>query len=167
MSEQNTPNLKIEDIINNTQNGDSKKNVRDFVGFLHENNFQIEYNPNEYYESYWSGAIGGVVGDSIGYMAVNGNPGPWNVWFNAYDFDENDALDDEMKEAIWANLSHCVKCNDGWVTCRGGEKTILGKTFDNLCHSPFCVINPDAKTMQIMKKLLLVLKQKKDSMQRI
>ena len=164
MSEQNTPNLKIEDIINKTQSGDAKKNVLDFVDFLHANNFQMEYNPNEYYETYWSGAIGGVVGDSIGYMAVNGNPGTWNVWFNVFGFDENDPLDDEMKETVWSKLSPCGKCNDGWETCRGGEKMILGKTFDNLCHSPLCIIDPDTKTLENMQKLLLVLKQKKDNM---
>ena len=135
MLQENTPTVKIEDVINNALEGNTKENLLEFVAFLRANDFQMEYNPNEYHENFWSGAIGGVVGDSIGYMAINGNPGPWVVWFNAYDFYESDPLDDEMKQTIWAKVSYCGKCNDNWENCYIGEKTILGKTFEKLCHS--------------------------------
>lgn len=140
--------------------GETQKNVLDFIDFLRENEFQIEYNPNEYEEDKWSGAIGGVVGNSIGYMVVNGVPRPWTVWINSYDFGDVSTIDDAIKEAIWACLSKCGKCNPEWEKCRGGSKTILGKEFDDLCHSPLMIINPDTEKLKNIEKMLLILKAK-------
>lgn len=166
MSEQkNTP--KIEDIINHVLSGDMQKNALDFVDFLSANGFQTEYNPDEYEENKWTGAIGGVVGDSIGYMFVRAGtncPDPWNIWLNEYEFDySSSAEDDELKEFIWKNVNGCSKCNPNWENCGGGERVVLGKKFDRLCHSPMSFYVPDAQELEKLKKLLLKVKQKRDN----
>ena len=111
MSEQKTPNPQIEDIINEVLAGEMRKDALDFAAFLHANDFQMEFNPNEYEKGKWTGAIGGVVGDSIAYMLIH--PGteslsPWVIWQNDCDFDYDSSPTSEMlKKFIWNNLNQC------------------------------------------------------------
>ena len=153
----------LEDIMNLTLSGETLKNALDFVDFLRENEFKIEYNPNEYAENKWTGAIGGVVGWSMGYMYINPGtdfPDPWNIWLNETDIhDDGSADNDELRELIWANANYCARCNPNWENCGGGEKTILGKKFENLCHSPMYFYMPDAQKLEKLKKFMLKIKQ--------
>ena len=167
MSEKKTPEPKVENIVNEILAGEMQKNALDFIAFLRGNDFYMEFNPNEYEKGKWSGAIGGVVGDSIAYMFVSPGtkfPCPWNIWLNEYDFNcDGSADDEELKEFIWANLNHCGKCNPDWEKCRGGDKTVFGRKFDSLCHSPMFFYTPDAQKLEKIKKLFLKIKQKRDS----
>ena len=153
--------LKLEDAINNKLSGDTQKNALDLVVFMGANGFSFEWFDE-----------GSAAGWALIYKSINiGCILTFDVDFNLcfgleLDFSNIVPEEDDMKETIWAKLSFCGKCNDNWETCSGVEKTILGKTFDNLCHSPMCFINPDVKTLENMKKLLLLLKQKRDNMQR-
>ncbi|MCL1795040.1 MAG: hypothetical protein FWG34_14395 [Oscillospiraceae bacterium] len=161
----------IESAILEILSGEAQKNALDFAAFLKENEISLDYNPNESESKpIWNGAVGGVVGNSIGYVTVNGDencPGPWTFWFNSCDFEGSDAADEEFKEAIWAFASPCGKCHDGWEKCRGsGKRTILGREFEGQCHSPLMFCNPDAKTLENMKKFLLYLKPEIDGIQK-
>jgi hypothetical protein len=162
MSNQKSP----EETMNLVLSGDTLKNALDFVGFLRENKLQMEYNPDECEEGKWTGAIGGIVGDSIGYMYVRpgtGFPEPWNIWLNEYAFDtDGSAGDEELKEFIWENVNGCGKCNPNWENCGGGERTIMGKTFERLCHSPMFFYMPDAQKLEKLKRLILKIKQKRE-----
>jgi len=146
----------IEEQINNVLSGDSLKNALDFIDFMHANKLPIDY------DGKGDGcAVGGIVGDSIGYMLVNGNekiPGPWTIWFNSCDFDETSFISDELKEATWTHASKCGKCNKNWENCGGGARIIFGREFENLCHSPLMFTNPDSKTLENIKKLIFMLK---------
>lgn len=158
MSEQNNAKARplIEDKINNLLTGDALKNALDFVAFLRENQLLLDSNGDG---EGW--AVGGLVGDSVGFMLVNGAaqmPGPWTIWFNSCDFQESGLTDDELKETAWAHANACGHCHAGWRDCGGGERTIFGKTFDRLCHSPLAFTNPGAQTLERMKKLILMLK---------
>ena len=174
MSEQNKANKlptaeeKIKDILS----GDAQKNALDFVIFLRENGISLDYNTSETETNNatgWNGAVGGIVGNSIGYLFINGDencPGPWTFWFNSCDFENSDSADDEFKNAIWAFASPCGRCNEHWEECMGsGKRTILGKEFENQCHSPLMFCNPDAKTLANMKRFLLYLKPEIDGIQ--
>jgi len=147
----------------------SQKTALDFVAFLRENDIQLDYNESESGYGGWNGAIGGVVGNSIGYATFNGDQGgvgPWTFWLNISDFDGSDLVDDDFKNAIWKFASPCGKCNDNWEKCMGsGKKMILGKEFENQCYSPLMFINPNAETLEIMKKFLLYLKPEIDKIQ--
>ena len=143
--------------INENLSGDAQKNALDFAAFLRAKDISLNGSGKG---GDWSGwAVGGTTGDSIGYMIVNGKdefPGPWTVWFNTCDF-KSDA-DEALKEAAWAHASPCGKCHKGWADCGGGERTIFGKEFESLCHSPMMFSNPDARELEYAKKLMLMLK---------
>jgi hypothetical protein len=148
----------IEDKINEQLSGDARKNALDFLALLRSNGISLNSDGDG---GKWSGwAVGGTVGDSAGYMIVNGAkefPGPWTFWFNSCDFE--DCADDELKETAWAHASPCGHCNAGWENCGGGEGTIFGRKFERLCHSPMMFVNPNAQTVEHMKKLMLLLKK--------
>jgi len=153
---------RIENVINKKLAGDARKNALDFVSFLYANDIALDYNADESDNwGVWCGAVGGIVGNSIGYLSITGHenaPGPWTFWFNVSDFDGSDSADDEFKNAMWAFASPCGRCGEGWETCMSAKKTILGKEFENQCHSPLMFCNPDAKILENMKKFLLYLK---------
>ena len=162
--------VQIEEKIKVILSGDAQKNALDFAAFLRGNGIWVNYNPDESENKpIWNGAVGGIVGNSIGYMSINGDEGgigPWTFWFNSCDFDGSDSADDEFKNAIWSFASPCGKCHDGWEKCMGvGKRTILGKEFENQCHSPLMFCNPDAKTLENMKKFLIYLKPEIDGIQ--
>jgi len=162
--------IEIEDAIRQKLKGDAQKNALDFVAFLRMNDISLDYNAKESRKkSIWNGAVGGIVGNSIGYITVNGDekcPGPWTFWFNSCDFDGSDAADDEFKNAIWAFASPCGRCHENWETCMGsGKRTILGKEFENQCHSPLMFCNPDARAVGNMQTFLLYLKPEIDGIQ--
>ena len=152
MSEQKTIEDKIKDVLS----GDSLKNALDFTIFLRDNELSTGYNGDD------GCSVGGSIGDSLGYMLVNGTeqmPGPWTIWFNSCDFDSSLA-DDELKETAWAHTSKCGHCHAGWKDCGGGNRVIFGRGFESLCHSPLMFTNPDAETLECVKKLFLILKTK-------
>ena len=145
----------IENIINEKLNGESKQNALDYIAFLQANEISLDSNNDG---EGW--AVGGIVGNSIGFMLINGTenmPGPWTMWLNSCDFGDAD-VDDELKEAVWSHASPCGKCHAGWKDCGGGERVIFGKKFDHLCHSPLMFTNPDSKTLESLKKIVLMFK---------
>ena len=157
MAEQKTI-ITIEEKINDVLSGDTKKNALDFVAWLRGNELALD--PNGDNGEGW--AVGGIVGDSIGFMLVNGAPdcpGPWTIWFNSCDFGDKPA-DDELKETAWNHASPCGHCHAGWKDCGCGDRTIYGREFKELCHSPLMFTAPDAKTLENLERLILILKQK-------
>jgi hypothetical protein len=158
--------------IRDALSGEAQRNALDFIAFLRENAISLSYNAGETESNNaagWNGAVGGIVGNSIGYLYVSGEencPGPWTFWFNSCDFEGSDSADDEFKNAIWAFASPCGRCSDNWEKCRGsGKRTILGKEFENQCHSPLMFTDPDAGTLENMKKFLIYLKPEIDGIQ--
>ena len=152
---QKTPPIEI--AINERLTGEAQSNALDFVAFARANGISLHGGGGGEVFSGWD--IAGTAGASIGYIIVNGVPdfpGPWTIWLNSCDF-VGDA-DDELKGAAWAHASPCGKCNKGWEKCGGGPRTIFGKDFDRLCHSPLMFTNPDAQALEHAKKLLLMLK---------
>ena len=146
--------FELEDVMRDTLNGDALTNALDFASFLRDNDIAVF--PNNYGEGW---AIGGETGKSAGYFMMGSEDqwhGPWTFWFNSCDFE--DTADDTLKETALAHVNLCGKCHDGWEKCRGGSKTLFGKQYDDLCHSPLMFKNPDAKTLESMKKLLLLMK---------
>lgn len=145
----------IEDAINEKLTGEARNNALAFVDFLRTNGLAVESNDGG---DGW--AVGGVMGDSIGFLLVNGAPqmpGPWTFWFNSCDFGSDDPADDELKETVWAHASNCGRCHAGWKDCGGGERTIWGRKFERLCHSPLMFTNPDAKALESVEKLMRML----------
>ena len=145
--------ITIEEQIGHVLTGDAQKNALDFIAFLQANEISLDSNGDN---EGW--AVGGIVGNSIGFMLVNGAPdcpGPWTMWFNSCDFGDGGNINDDLKETVWAHASPCGKCHAGWENCGGGNRTIFGREFEKLCHSPLMFTNPGGKTLENMKKLIL------------
>lgn len=159
----------VESIMNLVLNGETLENALGFVAFLRDAEFQAEYNPREYGERKWTGAIGGVVGNSIGYLYVRAGtdfPDPWTIWLNAYEFDAGSSAEDAaLKEFVWENVNHCSRCHPNWENCGGGERTVFGRKFERLCHSPMVFYTPDAHKLEKIEKLLLRIRQDRDGVQ--
>lgn len=147
---------KIEDVISEKLTGITQKNALDFAFFLRTKKMLIS--PNDDGSGF---AVGRVNGDSSGYLHISGGsefPGPWTFWFNSCDFEDDGAVDDNVKETAWNNVGNCGKCHDGWKDCGGGDRVVFGKLMENCCQSPLMFYNPDAETLESMKKLMLLLK---------
>jgi hypothetical protein len=150
----------IEDKISGVLNGDSQKNAISFVEFLRSNGLSPE--------AHESGAGWSIErnGDDVGFVLVNGDPlapGPWTIWFNSCDFNENGPVDDCIKETAWAHASICGNFSSGGKECGCGDqpgftRTIFGRVFQNRCHSPLMFTDPDADTLVNVEKLILLLK---------
>ena len=151
---------KIEDRINEVLTGDSLSNALDFTAFLQKNNINPECHESG---DGWSVMRGN---DSIGFISVNGKnemPGPWTVWFNSCDFDENGPVDNIVKETAWEHASVCGNFSSGGKVCGCGDqpgftRTIFGRVFENRCHSPLMFTDPDAAKLESVKKLILMIK---------
>ena len=154
-----TEKITMENKIYNVLKDDSLKNALEFLTFLKENEFQLD--PNGDNGEGW--AVGGVVGNSFGFILINGveeMPGPWTIWLNSSDYNESTSMDNELKENTWTHVNKCSKCHKGWEDCGIGNKIIFGREFENLCHSPLMFTNPDTKTLETVKKLLINLKSR-------
>jgi hypothetical protein len=154
MSENNNENAcpKIEDLINDVLSGNTLKNALDFAAFLRVN------------EMIAGGDHGEVSykGKCVCYMYLDGNaqmPGPWTIWTEGdYSNEHKDVpMDEHMKEIAWANVNICGSC--GGNCSPGKRKVILGKEFDNVCNADMAFTNPDAKTLECVKKLLKMRKR--------
>ncbi len=80
---------------------------------------------------------------------------------NAIDFvaclrsNEDFPLDEHLKEIAWKNVDFCGNCG----YCTGGtHKTVFGKEFDNVCRTTMIFSNPNAETLEFMKKMVLIRK---------
>ena len=150
----------IDEVINDLLVDETKMNAKDFIDFLRKNDISFDSNSDGH-----GWAIGGTVGNSIGYLIVNGlvddndMPGPWTFWFNSCDFTDSDNISSEIKETAWSHVSPCGKCHDGWKDCGCDDRILFGKKYERLCHSPLMFNNPDKKTLDNMKQLLLIMKK--------
>ena len=148
------PEYQIENIIGEKLSGDSQKNALDFISFLRAHEISLDSNGDG-----MGWAVGGTVGDSTGFMLVNGEanmPGPWTVWFNSCDFKNGETADGDMKKTAWEHASKCGRCHAGWETCGNGDRIIFGREFKSLCHSPLMFTDPDKITLENLKKLVLI-----------
>ena len=131
-------------LINKTQ-----KNALDFAAFLRENKI-----PSKFY-------VIAVVGDGENFPHIR----PWVVFFNVCDFNTDGSANDDLKEFAWKHAHICDHFITDGKRCGCGKQPgfqniIFGKEFENLCKCPMQFIDPDAETLENMKKLLLILKQK-------
>ena len=137
----------FEDSIREKLTGDSLTNALDFAAYVKENGMTTKGEHGEV--SYMEKALC--------YTYIDGSermPGPWTVWTEGNYSVENRAvpMDAGMKEIAWANVNYCGNC--GNACSPGKTATILGKDFENVCSAVMVFTDPDADTMQCVKKLM-------------
>lgn len=77
-------------------------------------------------------------------------------------------LRDELKEIIWNSIFPCYGCNYGCFKHTHNteyKKEIFGREFTGkgIClHNPICLSNPDDKTLDVLKEVLLKRKESDD-----
>jgi len=140
MSEQ-----KIEVVINDVLKGDAQKNALDFAQYLKSN------------EMVANGAEVSNNGTPVCYIHIDGSdekPGPWTIWTEGdYTQEHKDVLlDEHMKKIAWANVNICGDCGAGCGPEK--RKVIFGKEFDNVCNAIMAFNNPNAETLECVKKLI-------------
>jgi len=153
MSEQKNGN--IESIINEALIGDAKKNALDFADFLQGNEM-----------TYKDGQVS-YKNQSVCYMHIDGSeqmPGPWTIWTEGNYIGENKdvPMDEHMKGIALANVNICASC--GGSCSPGTRKVIFGKEFDNMCNAVMAFNNPNADTLECVKKLLKIRKHVIDAL---
>jgi len=139
--------MKLEDRIKDILTGETQKNALDFAAYLKANEMDGE------------GPHGEVSckGKCVCYVHMDGNPekpGPWTIWPEGdFSGEHKDVpMNERMKEIAWANVNFCGNCGGGCSP--GSQKVIFGKAFDHVCSAPMAFCDPDAKTLECVKKLL-------------
>ena len=144
----------IENVINDVLKDDAKELALGFAAYLRAKEIPVEES-----ESYWDIQYHGK---TVCFVFINGSdekPGPWTIWSDqepgawvtwADGEKMNDRIafivDDATKATAWANVNFCASC--GGDCSPGKQKTILGKTFENVCSSAIAFTNPNADMVQ-------------------
>ncbi|MCL2461712.1 MAG: hypothetical protein FWF44_03540 [Defluviitaleaceae bacterium] len=157
MSEQKKYNT-IEESINDLLNGENQKNARDWVIFLRANEFALVWNPKD--KQLRIDYKDRIV--SCSYVDVGGADIIIN--FCTLDFDDGRPVSDDLKEFTLSHVVVCPQGCDAHAICEKSQKSIkiFGQEYENICISPLQIINPDAKDFEYAKKMILMVKQKRN-----
>ena len=148
------PKQIIEDIINDTFKGETRKNALDFVAFLREN----KMSPLNTSNNGWKVSSKACV---VCYIWIDSEAGTFSLNPFIGEYAPN-SLSDELKEIVWANKrSTCQPCHviigDGY-NCSYKLNTVFGKDFSDACARSIGFKNPDAKEYECLKALILMRK---------
>ena len=151
--------LTIEhDVKNSGLSENLQKHILNFVNFLKDTEFSIES------EDDGNGWQIINMNECVGHMNFS-NVG---IWIDTCDFGNSSSADDVLKEFTWTHVRVCEYFSSGGKQCGcskqpGFNKTIFGKKYNNLCFAHLEFINPDAETLENIKKLMLLIKQNKSN----
>jgi len=145
--------IDIKDVINESLTGDTQKNVLDFVAFLQANDLPPAWDGDWWCVDYR--------GKNLVLVGIDKSGIQFGALFSSCNFGNIHLVSDEIKETAWAHVQICGHFESGGTKCGCNEQpglvSIFGKEF-NACKSPLTFINPDAKTLENMKQLILLLK---------
>ena len=153
----------IEDVIKNVLKGDAQKNALELIAHIRANEDAGKFSISMYDDENES-AWGGLTVSNLGYIVVTGSddfPGPWTMWMEADNLGEGleTLADENLKEFAWSHVSPCGNCGAHGGQCAPGKHTrIFGKDFENTCQANLIFINPNAETVEGMKKIIDVRK---------
>ena len=148
----NEKNPHLEDDIKNFLIGDEQKNALDFITFLRENELPIKWVDSN------TGWSINYKNESISTIGIIENK--LCIWFRTCDFNNDGSASDDLKETVWTHVSvQGEKCANGKGCGKCFNDVIFGKEFKNICCFPLTFFNPDAKTLEKIQMLFLLLKQ--------
>jgi len=155
--------LIVDDVIKNSDLSEDMQNTHiEFCRFLKDNGFSIE--PEGHTEDDTSGWQIIYMNECIGHMNF-ANAG---IWIDTCDFGGNDSADDVLKEFAWTHVRICEHFSSGGKQCGCGRqpgfsKMFFEKKFENLCFAHLEFMNPDAKTSDNIKRLMLSYKKRRET----
>ena len=147
---------RIEDKINDFLTGEKLENALDFVGYLQANG--LSFAQHDEYGYGWG--IDSEKNKGIAFVKIPAEEKELWIWTGGL-FDTECSADEELNETIWANVVVCPQTSCPEKRHCGSEEIggkIFGKEFKSTCYAPLGFFNPDAKTLENLKKLLLLLK---------
>ena len=150
--------LIVEDVIKNSDLNENLQETHcEFCRFLRDNGFSIE--PEDHTEKDKSGWKIIYMNECVGHM----NFANVGIWIDTCDFGGSDSADDVLKETTWTHIRYCEHFSSGGKKCGcwnqpGSDKIILGRKFENLCFASLEFLNPDIKTIEDIKQLMLLFK---------
>jgi len=143
----------IEDIIANAMSGEARRNALDFTEYLRAH--EMVYT-RVHCEIHYKGQCACYIYLDGDEQAHEHTPelSPWTVWTAGQYSRELDGvpMDERMKEIARANVTRCVDCGNGCSP--GHSETIFGRQFANVCNAAMMFRNPDAETLECIKKLV-------------
>jgi len=148
--EQKATKPRIEDIINQSLNGDRKQAALDFVAYIKS----LKMTPRWASANSWD-----VKYKGRGVCKIQAGGGTWLIR-PSFNYIYDDALfaflaDEKLQEPIWSNINRCRGCGKNPQDCMKKSVTVMGKEFKGVCS---CVLfqfhNPDAAAIDCAKKLV-------------
>ena len=153
MSEQ-----RIENHIDDVLADEARKNALELAAFLRVNEMQFERGMG-----YWQDKFYWMIKYKDEYVCFilisngedNTEPDGLTIWTDnsGSNWFEDSPLDERMKEIAWKHIDICGKCG-GCENPGGSHKTVFGKDFNDVCITTMRFENPDAETIECVKKLL-------------
>ena len=156
---------KIEDVIYDVLSGDEQKNALDFVAFLRKNKMSPQWgSTNSWAVSHKNKRVCFIrlAGTAHYHNLESGswhinhvNYGRINLTDCAEEYDHY-ISNENLEDLVWNSVRYCAKCSN----CKPGNVVmILGKQFDEMCHSWFVMKNPDGDALNFAKKIVIMSKQ--------
>jgi hypothetical protein len=141
---------KVEDVINRVLSGEAQRNALELVAYIRaKDSFPIsQHDKND--ESGWNAeGLGFIV-----FLDSADFPAPWTMWLGADKLGESltSPIDESVKEFVWSFVAPCGSC--GGDCTPGKQATIFEKVFENTCQANLMFHNPNAETINGMKKII-------------
>ena len=148
---------KLEDVINEVLSESVCDNALDFVAFLRANKMTTPWSAKNSWKICFKGKNMGFMSTS-GTAAYRGlGENSWHICFTDSEFANDDTacgeqcvLSEKQKDTIWNTLRNCQKCP--YLCNPGKSMTIFGRKFDSVCHQWLSLVNPNAETLDCVKK---------------
>ena len=150
--------FEIENSIMEILNGEARKNALNFAAYLRANGMLFERG-----KGYWADKHYYMIkynGEYVCFILINGGedntePEGWVVWSDdsGADWFACATPDEHLKETAWKNIDVCANCG-GCKHPGGRRRTIFGKAFDNVCLTAMSFNNPNARTLEYVKKII-------------
>jgi len=141
---------RIEDAINEAYkvDKDAQKNALEFVNYLQANDVEFEESDSYFWHPKYKGNEVFTINLELN---EDGLGASLDTFVNLLP-SNSDSWSEREKEVIWANVRPCEI--NGCGDCSPGiTKVIIGKEFNNLCGSFLGIYDPNAETVECMKKL--------------
>ena len=140
---------EIEDVIGDVLTGGTLKNALNFIAYLRENKINPQWSATNVWKiSYKTFSVCFIrLYGAADYHSLK--PNSWHIipFIGEY---EDSSLSDELKEIVWANKHTCSSCGK----CALPINKVFGKEYDYACEKSILFTNPDAKTIECVKKLI-------------
>jgi len=138
--------LEIEEVISDLYDGEMKEHLLNFIIYLRKN----KLNPARSSASTWKIGLKACV---VCYIRYDSDAKTITI-HPIIGENGHDSLSDELKEIVWANTKKKKDCH-GSCRCSYKLKTIFGRTSGiYTCGNAVDFINPNAKEIECIKKLL-------------